>query len=204
MTKKRPLRVFFLVDGYTLKKVNDYYKFHHPFRTKLDFRAVKNWARQEALRVFDPTLRYAEMECHYYHPYKDPHTYCSTHGISCFERELRFAGFQIHYCEQVGLEGVKPNMSLMEDAITFATYSNMDVLVLLSSQRQFAPLPDRLGAFGVKTLLLGWNFSYVKDDRHVVWKTDQALQEHSTFYVAMDRVAECPMGVTGSGLFCVN
>jgi hypothetical protein len=29
--KKDPLRLFFFVDGYTLKKVNEFYRFHHPY-----------------------------------------------------------------------------------------------------------------------------------------------------------------------------
>ena len=111
MTTKAPLRVFFIVDGYTLKKANDYYRLYHPCHTPLDFRAIKNWARKEALRLFTPVSRYAQMQCHYYHPYKDPQMYCHSHGISCLERELRYTGFQIHYCEQVGPDGVKPNMS---------------------------------------------------------------------------------------------
>ena len=51
MTTKAPLRVFFIVDGYTLKKANDYYRLYHPCHTPLDFRAIKNWARKEALRL---------------------------------------------------------------------------------------------------------------------------------------------------------
>jgi hypothetical protein len=84
----------------------------------------------------------------------------------------------------------------------FATYSRMDALVLLSSQRRFAPLPEKLSAMGIKTLLMGWNFQYVKNDRNVVWKTDRNLKENATFYVAMDCVAEGLMGAAGSGLFC--
>jgi hypothetical protein len=204
MTTKAPLRVFFIVDGYTLKKANDYYRLYHPCHTPLDFRAIKNWARKEALRLFTPVSRYAQMQCHYYHPYKDPQMYCHSHGISCLERELRYTGFQIHYCEQIGPDGVKPNMSLMEDVMMFATYSRMDALVLLSSQRQFAPLPEKLSAMGIKTLLMGWNFQYVKNDRNVVWKTDRNLKENATFYVAMDCVAEGLMGIAGSGLFCAG
>ena len=55
---------------------------------------------------------------------------------------------------------------------------------------QFAQLPDRLQMRGIPTLLLGWNFSYPKDDRIVRWKTDSGLMETSTYYVTMDRVAE--------------
>lgn len=200
--KKDPLRLFFFVDGYTLKKVNEFYRFHHPYHCRLDFRALKNWARQEALRTFAPEASYALMDCHYYHPYKDPRMYGGSWGLSCFERELRFAGYQIHYCDYVCREGVRPNMSLLEDALTFASYHKMDAVVLLSTQGQYAPLPDRLRSMGLPTLLLGWQFSYTKDNRLVRWRTDPGLQELATCYVAMDRVAERGLCAADGGLFC--
>ena len=200
--KKSPLRLFFFVDGYTLKKVNEFYRFHHPYHSRIDFRSLKNWARHEALRVFAPGSTYAVMDCHYYHPYKDPHMYGGTWGFSCFERELRFAGYQIHYCDQVGPEGVRPNMALLEDALLFASYRKMDAVVLLSTQGQYAPLPDRLRMMGLPMLLLGWQFSYSKENRLVRWKTDPYLQELATFYVAMDRVAERGISAADGGLFC--
>ena len=200
--KKDPLRLFFFVDGYTLKNVNEFYRFHHPYHCRLDFRALKNWARNEALRVFAPDTSYALMDCHYYHPYKNPRLYGSTWGMACFERELRYAGFQIHYCEQVGREGVKPNMGLIEDAMTFASYHRMDAAVLLTTQGQFAPFPDKLKTMGLPTLLLGWQFSYAKANRYVQWRTDPYLQELATYYVAMDRVAERGACAADGGLFC--
>ena len=202
MTSKQPLRVFLFVDGFTLKKVNEYYQQFHPVRAKLDFRGVKNWARREALRVFAPGTRYAQMDCHYYHPDKNPHIYGGSQGLSCFERELRYAGFQIHYSEQVGPDGIKPNMALLEDALLFASYRKMDAVVLLSSQGQYAPLPDRLRMMGIPMLLLGWNFSYVSESRNVEWKTDPYLQKVSTYYVAMDRVADLGLPASAGGLFC--
>jgi len=202
MKSKNPLRVFLFVDGFTLKKVNDYYRFHHPLRTKLDFRALKNWARREALRVFAPESRYALMDCHYYHPDRNPRLYGGSHGLSCFARELRYAGFQIHYSEQVGPDGIKPNMALLEDALLFASYRKMDAVVLLSTQGQYAPLPDKLRMMGLPMLLLGWNFQYVSENRNVKWKTDPYLQELSTYYVAMDRVVDRGESASVGGLFC--
>ncbi len=202
MKPQDKFRVSLLVDGFTLKKVNDYYRFYHPLRTKLDFRGVKNWARREAVRLFAPRSRYAVMDCHYYHPGRNPRIYGGSHGLACFERELRYAGFQIHYCERVGSEGVRPNMALLEDALVFASYRKMDAVVLFSTQGQYAPLPDKLRMMGLPTLLLGWNFSYVAGERNVRWKTDPYLQELSTYYVAMDRVAERGLSAADGGLFC--
>lgn len=202
MNPKNPFRVSLLVDGFTLKKVNEYYRFYHPLRSQLDFRALKNWVRREAQHVFAPSSRYAVMDCHYYHPGRNPRIYGGSHGLTCFERELRFAGFQIHYCEHVGPDGVKPNMALLEDALVFASYRRMDAVVLFSTQGQYAPLPDRLRMMGLPTLLLGWNFSYAVGERSVRWKTDPNLQELSTYYVAMDRVADRGLPASRGGLFC--
>ena len=78
----------------------------------------------------------------------------------------------------------------------------MDAVVLLSTQGQYAPLPDRLRMMGLPMLLLGWQFSYSKENRLVRWKTDPYLQELATFYVAMDRVAERGISAADGGLFC--
>lgn len=189
MTHKRPFRPFFFVDGYTLKKVNEFYRFYHPFHSRIDFRSLKNWARREAVRLFSPQESYALMECHYYHPYKDPGRCAKSYGMLSFMRELRHVGFQVHFNERV-MDGLGPNMGLFNDALLFADYGRMDAAVLLSTQGEFAQLPDRLQMRGIPTLLLGWNFSYPKDDRIVRWKTDSGLMETSTYYVTMDRVAE--------------
>ena len=189
MTRKRPFRPFFFVDGYTLKKVNEFYRFYHPFHSRIDFRSLKNWARREAVRLFSPQESYALMECHYYHPYKDPGRCAKSYGMLSFMRALRHVGFQVHFNERV-MDGLGPNMGLFNDALLFADYGRMDAAVLLSTQGEFAQLPDRLQMRGIPTLLLGWNFSYPKDDRIVRWKTDSGLMETSTYYVTMDRVAE--------------
>lgn len=190
MTKKPPFHIALFVDGFTLKKVNEYYRYYHPFHSRLDFRGIKNWARKEALRLFSPDSNYALMECHYYHPYKDPKRYGgNTAGISCFERELRYVGFQVHYAENPSEYTQSPNMGLMQDALLFSSYRKIDAVILFSSQGQFAPLPDKLKSMGIPTLLLGWNFTYPKDSRWIHWKTDYTLRDNSAYYIAMDKIA---------------
>ena len=72
MHHKQPFHIAFYVDGFTLKKVNTFYRKYHPFHSTLDFLGIKNWARDQALRLFDPPKKYALMDCHYYHPDRDP------------------------------------------------------------------------------------------------------------------------------------
>ncbi len=189
MAPKIPLRIAFFVDGFTLKKVNEYYRFFHPYHTRLDFRGLRSWARHEALKLFSPKSSFCTMECHYYHPYKRPGDYASACGLKGLERELHHGGFNVHYAESVGNDRFTPNLGLIDDALMFAAFGRMDVAVLFSTQGQFSIFPERLRSVGVKTLVLGWNFAYPKADRWVNWQTDSGLRESCDYYVAMEHIA---------------
>lgn len=189
MPEKKPLRIAFFVDGFTLKKVNEYYRYFHPYHTRVDFRGLRSWARHEALRLFSPRSSFCTLECHYYHPYKKPRDLCTDYGLKGLERELHHVGFNVHYAESYGKDRYTPNMSLIEDALTFASFDRMDVAVLFSTQGQYSLFPERLRTVGVRTLVLGWNFAYPKADRWVSWKTDAGLREACDYYVAMEQVA---------------
>ena len=145
-----------------------------------------------AQKVFKAQEKIVELECHYYHPYRRPEMLqWSALGSVRLERELHYAGIQVHYNDsQVVEECTRPNMRLMEDALLFSAYHKIDGVVLFSTQGQYGPLPGKLRSMGIPTLLLGWNFSYPKEDYMVRWKTDNFLKESSSFYVAMERVAE--------------
>ncbi len=200
-----PLRVGFFLDGYTLKKVNEYYRNIHRFRSKLDFRSLKIWVQMLSLKYFEGGgYRDLELEAHYYHPYRDPHIYKGYHeGAIRLEHELELAGYSVHFSRSAPVEGtLGPNMSLMEDALLFAVYRKLDAVVLFSTQGEFAPLPCRLGQLGIPTLLLGWNFVYPKAKRNVYWKTDPCLREKCAHYVAMEKVVDTnPNSGQGSGGF---
>lgn len=189
---KNVLRVGFFLDGYTLKKVNEYYRLHHRFHSNIDFRGLKNWVQLQVMNYFGNENSSIVMESHYYHPYREPGLCAGNpEGVLKLEAQLNNAGFQVHYNDRIGEEGgLGPNLCLMEDALLFASYSKIDAAVLLSTQGQFAPLPDRLRLMGVPTVLLGWNFFYPKAKHRVHWKTDSCLRDNCAHYVAMERVMD--------------
>ena len=88
---QEPFHIDFYIDGFTLKKVNDFYRNYHPFHTTLDFLGFKNWARDQALRLFNPPKKYALMYCHYYHPDRDPKVCGSINDGIFIPRHTRFA-----------------------------------------------------------------------------------------------------------------
>lgn len=181
-------RIGFFVDGYTLKKVNEYYRYYHPYKSRIDFKGLKNWAKFEALQVFKPKMN-VSWESHYYHPYQDPKKRAwHSPGILLFEQQILDAGMQVHYCEKYVDGYTKPNMSLLEDAVVFSAYHRLNAVVLFSTQGQFSSLPERIKIHNVPLLLLGWNFSYPKEAQWIHWRTDMRLMENATYYVAMDRI----------------
>lgn len=183
-------RIGFFIDGFTLKRVNEYYRFYHPYKSRLDFKGLKNWVKAEAVQVFRPQGP-VSMESHYYHPYKDPKTRSwHTPGILKLEQQITEAGMQVHYSENHMDDQYNPNMALMDDAVVFSCYRKLNAIVLLSTQGQYAALPERVARFKVPVLLLGWNFSYRRNDSSVNWRTDVKLRNRSSFYVAMDKVVE--------------
>ena len=187
------LRVGFFLDGYTLKKVNEYYLRHHRYHSRLDFKALKGWVRDYAMRLFGHDGCPIEIESHYYHPYvrfEDRAESPVDSGMDRFEKQLALAGFEVHYNSAENAKRMGPNLQLIEDASLCAYYRRIDALVLLSTQGQYSTLPERLKREGIPTLLLGWNFEYLKGDTPVYWKTDSCLREQSGYYVAMEEVAE--------------
>ena len=186
-----PLRVAFFLDGFTLKKVNEYYRMHHRFHSNLDFRGLRVWVQQQSLKFFENGgYRDLELESHYYHPFKNPHI-CKQEGMIRLECELESAGYQVHFNHSVHKDGeLGPNMSLMEDALLFAMYRKLDAVVLFSTQGQFAMLPGRLRQMGIPTLVLGWELDYPKAQRIIHWKTDEYLREDCAHYVAMEKVVD--------------
>ena len=167
------LRVGFFLDGYTLKKVNEYYLKYHRYHARLDFRELKGWVRDFSMRLFGREGCPIEIESHYYHPYvrnADSADSSMGDGMERFERQLALAGFEVHYNTPGDVNRMGPNMQLVEDAYLYAYYHKIDVLVLLSTQGQYSTLPERLKREGVPMLLLGWNFNYEKDNTTVYWR----------------------------------
>jgi hypothetical protein len=158
----------------------------------------------QAIRYFEgDRYRKLEMESHYYHPYRDPHVYArNCEGVFRLEQTLMECGYSVHFNNPAETSCVGPNLSLMEDALLMAMYRKLDAVVLLSTQGEYAPLPDRLRLMGVPTLVLGWDFVYPKAKYKVRWKTDSCLRRTCAHYVAMEKIVDSdPNGGAPRGFF---
>ena len=104
------LRVGFFLDGYTLKKVNEYYSKYHRFHARLDFRELKQWVRDYVAKLFHKEGTPVELESHYYHPYARFTDVAEAPGdvkMDRFEKQLVRAGFEFHYNLPEKVPGLK-------------------------------------------------------------------------------------------------
>ena len=158
----------------------------------LGFSEPRLWVESQAIRYFEgDKFRELQMESHYYHPYRDPHVFArDCEGVLKLEHVLEQAGYSVHFNNPAEAGCVGPNLLLMEDALLFAMYRKLDAVVLLSTQGEYAPLPDRLRLMGIPTLVLGWDFVYPKAKSYVRWKTDSCLRRCCAHYVAMEKILD--------------
>src|SRR5574344_285150 len=154
------------IDGFTFRKVNEYYKIHHVRHSCINFIGFRQWVKREVLHVFHPAGCCVALEAHYYHPFEDPRKGGSVHyaGTLQLENRLAEAGIQMHYNAVNGESALKPNPDLIDDALIFAAYHKIKAAVLVTTQGQYASLPSDLRRLGVSTILLGWNFEYPGED----------------------------------------
>lgn len=184
-----PFKAGLFVDGFTLRKVNEYYRNLYPECSGINFLGLKHWVAVQVSRYFWPG-RSVQMMAHYYHPYRNPEEDKDYRhrGMMHFSDELQKAGFDVHFAGVNYANDLCPNLELKEDVLLYARYHQLDALVLVSTQGQFASLVQSLSTLGIQTLLLGWNFVYHNKDREVHWHTDQDLKRSASYYVPMELI----------------
>lgn len=183
----------FCVDGFTFRRINDYYRDEHLRRGRLQPQGLKTWVRHEIARHLGWTVSKDQLslDCHFYHPYEDPRVRPASAqnvvGSLRFEETLQTAGFVLHYTAEDSVRRLRPNMDLCDDALLAAVYGQVDVLVLLSTQGQYATLPARLRDLGVPTLLIGWEGTCsTRAGDKVPWRTDRLLRRNATAYTGLE------------------
>jgi len=185
----------FCVDGFTFRRINDFYRDEHPRQGRLQPQGLKAWVRHEIARhlAWPASKDQLSLDCHFYHPYEDPRVRSASApnvvGSLRFEETLQAAGFTLHYTAEESVRRLRPNMDLGEDVLLAAVYGHVDLLVLLSTQGQYATVPVRLRDLGVSTLLIGWEGTCsTRAGDKVPWRTDRLLRRNATAYTGFEMV----------------
>lgn len=200
---ERPFRIGLFIDGFTFQKVNNYYLHFHWARSRIRISGLRNFVMHQ-VRHLCPAGRPMVLEAHYYHPHQDPAKAGGKvfEGSRRFEERLQENGIQMHYLSQWVDCRSQGNSDLINDIRMFASFEEIDVVVLVSTQGFYADVAKMLQKREIPLYLLGWNFDYSDAETSFHWRTDSCLRERAARYFPMEQVMDySPENLDAKSLF---
>ncbi len=178
-------KVFFCIDGFSFKRISDFYRNEHIRRSRLRISAMETYLRFELERRFewqsDPEN--LVMEKHFYHPGIKP----VRGNLLNFEKNLADSGYIVHY-QGENVSGPRPNRSIFYDWIISKNFKKFDIFALLTTQGQYANIFRQNKQRKIPSILIGWD-SICQNSFGASswWKTDKTLIEHASVYCPLER-----------------
>jgi hypothetical protein len=168
-------RAYFCIDGFSFKRINDFYKYEHKRHSRLNVAAMETYLRYEIERRFEWKSDFGNLmvEKHFYHPDRN------QQRDSEFEKNLIISGYNIHYA----------NENIFAEWVIARELRKFDIFILLSTQKKYADIFRQTKICRIPSMLIGWE-SRCKNSagRDSKWKTDQHLIENASCYCPLDRI----------------
>ncbi|MCL2100652.1 MAG: hypothetical protein FWH22_02925 [Fibromonadales bacterium] len=191
-------KAYFCIDGFSFKRINDFYRYEHRRRSRLNIASMETYLRYEIQSRFEweSDSGNLEIEKHYYYPSESPlkgfYRSDVKNAILNFEKNLMELGYIVHYARQ-GDINPKPNENLFSDWVVANELRKYDVFVLLSTQGQHAGILRQARLCNVPSILIGWESacrnSFGERSR---WKTDKTLVGYANAYCALEKTLNRP------------
>ena len=183
-------KAFFCIDGFSFKRISDFYRNEHTRHSRLSISAMETYLRFELERRFewqsDPEN--LAVEKHFYHPGTKP----VRGSLLNFERNLADSGYTVHYQEE-GVPVPRLNRGIFYDWIISKNFRKFDIFALLTTQGQYANIFRQNRERKIPSILIGWD-SICKNSFGASswWKTDKTLIECASVYCPLERTLNLP------------
>ena len=192
-------KAYFCIDGFTFKRISDFYKYEHRRRSRLNIAAMETFLRYEIERRFEwkRGIDHLEVEKHFYHPNESPqrihYRVDVENAILKFERALMDSGYGIHYAQYGKDFTPRPNESIYSDWLIAKQLRKYDAFAILTTQGQYTHLLRQNLMCEVPTILIGWEAACVNSSGEPSWwKTDKALINYASTFCPLDRILNKP------------
>jgi len=194
-------KAYFCIDGFTFKRISDFYKYEHKRRSRLSVAAMETFLRYEIKRRFgwESGIEHLDVEKHFYHPNENPerarYRLEVEEAILKFKRALTDFGYNIHYAKygHGNMINPKPNENIYSDWLIASQIRKYDVFALLSTQGQYSCLMRQNKLCEIPTILIGWDGACINSTgQPSLWKTDKTLIECANAYCPLERVLNMP------------
>jgi len=192
-------KAYFCIDGFSFKRVSDFYKQEHYRHSRLSVAAMEAYLRYEIERRLEwkSDFEHLKVEKHFYQPSENPHraSYKSDvrEAILRFEKNITLSGYAIHYAQAADMAKPKPNEGMFADWVVANELRKFDIFVLFTTQGQYASILQQAKQCNIQSMLIGWSSSCKNSAGEASrWKTDRALIKYATVYCPLDRVLNLP------------
>jgi len=184
-------KAYFCIDGFSFKRINDFYRYEHKRHSRLNIASMETFLRYEMTRRLDWNCSpdNLDIEKHFYHPSD------AKNSMLKFEGKLIDCGYNIHYSQRANALKPHPNNNIFPDWLIAMELRKYDIFVLLTTQGQYAGTFRITKRHGIKTLLIGWDSPCMNSTGwDTCWKTDKNLIGYANIYCPLEKMlnrSEC-------------
>jgi len=188
-------KAYFCIDGFSFKRISDFYKYEHDRRSRLNVGAMEAYLRYEIERrlEWESDFEHLKIEKHYYHPGESPQRSRIKDALLNFEKSLTDFGYAVHYSQTANIGRSKPNGGMFADWVIANELRKYDIFVLFSTQGQYANILWQTKQCKIPSMLIGWESSCRNSTGEIsYWKTDKSLIKYASIYCPLERMLNLP------------
>jgi uncharacterized LabA/DUF88 family protein/cold shock CspA family protein len=197
---KNLTRIGIFYDGNYFYHVSNYYNYVHEKQNRISIAGLHDFIRQQASEVEGNGGNFHQcqiVDAHYFRGRLNAVEASQKGNQLYYERVfddiLMSEGITTHYFPVKTGNGQRPEREvdvwLALEAFELSLYKQFDILVLIASDGNYAPLVRKLNTLGTRVMLLSWEFEF-RDDygNQRVTRTSQELQDVVTYPIAMHEI----------------
>lgn len=194
-SNQRITKIGVFYDGNYFYHVSNYYNYVHERQGRISIAGLHDFIRQKASELEGGNYRHCHIvDAHYFRGRLNAADASQKGNQLYYERVfddiLMSEGVTTHYYPVKSVNGQRQDKGvdvwLSLEAFELAFYKRFDIVVLIASDGDYAPLARKLNSLGIKVMLLSWDFEF-RDDygNQKVTRTSQDLLDVATYPIAM-------------------
>lgn len=192
--KNDQTRIAIFYDGNYLLHVSNYYVYQHARQSRISIRGLHDFIRAKVAQLENRNVQLCPIiDAHYFRGRLSAFEAKEANKLFAerqFDDILMNEGVVTHYLpirtrrDRRIEKGIDVYMAL--ECYELSLHKEYDVVVLIASDGDFAPLVRKLNTLGVKTMLLSWDLEYNDENGNPrETRTAQDLLEEVTYPVYM-------------------
>ncbi len=197
--KSHRIGVFY--DGNFLLHASNYYNYIHPVKRRLSVSGLHQFILRRVAEEEHIDPMWCQItEAHYFRGRLNAAEAAQRgnqlYNDRVFDDILMAEGVHAHYLPLRNLQGKREERGidvwLSLEVFELVMMQRFDTVVLIVADTDYVPLLRKLQAYGVRVMLLSWEFEYTNDEGvHMTTKTSHELLTMAAYPVGMHEVIEC-------------